>query len=1805
MKLHFSSFYPNRDGIVFRVWVTFLVIVAGLFSTQVLHAASPPPCSGDLVSLSLIYSGPSGVDVQVYRRGDGSQSLASFTNVQTGDLLTVNAGLSPYGQLQGTTWIEVQDPNNPCLSPNGCLQALPSGCNSYAATSSFGNFTVANYKDQTGQVHVLNQVVSNGNRQVSAPPSNPANTNNPIGNATNRTTNLYTGISNGSPRRNNGQNQAKSAAGDLDGEGLSANALTDELDVNVADGLEINNDIVEVKTSDLVVSGSGLEELNNNIQVNPGDGIGINGTTNEVEVNAADLVNNASGLSVTNNDLQVNVDGVTIEIQPNNDLRIGSGAAGDGLDGGSITPLRVGDGPGIGVSADEVSVNVDGSSIVIDGFTDELEVGQGGITHDHIGVDEVRTGNIKDGDVFPRDIASGGNDKVLATDGAGNVVWVDQSAVQAAPADGDGLVIDVPNNETDVNTGDGLTITNDAVTVVTSDIDGNGLTTNNNNLDVNPGDGIAVNADQVEVVASDLDGNGLITNNNNLEVNPGPGIAIFNDQVVVNTQDLDGAGFGVNGTTFQLEVNVDNSTIEIDGSDNLRVKPNGITTNEIQDGTISTADLGQNGASNGQVLVWNGTAWVPATYADNDNDSSNEIQNLGSSASGTNRTITIDGGGTGTTISVADNDNDPSNEYNTGATLVGTDLQITDGGGTQTVDLSSLNNSGTDDQNLTGATLTGANLQISIENGSSATVDLSALEESADIAQVASDLAAHELADGDLDNTNEFQTLSQTGNTVTLSDGGGTISVADNDNDSGNEIQTLGITGNTISLSNGGGSVVLPPSSDNQDLTLSGNTLSLTNDPSPVDLSGYLDNTDNQTLSITGNQLNISGGNSVSLPPDGDSDSNNEIQNITRSGSTVTLSNGGGSVSINDADANPTNELQTLIQSGTQVTLSNGGGTISVADNDNSSSNEIQNLGLSGNTLSISGGNNVSLAGFVNTDNQNLSSTGSGTNRTINITGGTGTTINVADNDNNSSNELQTISKSGSTVTLSNGGGSFTDAVNDADASPTNELQSLSISGSTISLTNGGGSVTVPSTADNLGNHNATTRIQPVGGNNAGTGIQWADNIWGGSGDVAWIKYYQESGENTKLQFFNQNDGDDDIELFQAGGARLNVVNGRVGINNTNPQQSLHVNGTTRISTLAGSGNRMVIANSAGDMTTQSIPVNTDNQNLSNTVSGTNRTINITGGTGTTINVADNDNSSSNELQTLGISGITISLSNGGGSVTVPSTADNLGNHNATQNLDMNDLTLLDANTVQTNVLLDPEDGTLTVTDNLLVTGNTTTNGDFIGRINMQDTRGTNPGPNTFNNEVHFEFKNRSTIGSPGSGTYGGLITLAPWSDNSGNRHHQMFFNDGGIYYRNGLPDNGTWFGWDRVMTQSALPDNSATNEIQTLGISGNTISLSNGGGAVTIPSTSDNLGNHIATTNLNMNSREIDNVNFLDMRPGNGYGVRFWSSNEYKIAMGNASEYLYGPVTDYSIKNFMSNTPGRGWTWGVNGFTPVAAINTGGAMQIEGSMKISNNNATGGGLILADDGGIFDRNDGYASLAFSNGIDIEDAQDNGDHLLINFNDSYPEILGYRNGGGTLVEFKTGMYNNGGTFYSQNQMYARAGIANDAGTLTLNDNVLVTSLAGSGTRMVTADASGNLSTTSIPGGADNLGNHSATTSLDMNANDIYEVNRVVTRGTSDYDKLRVYSSSNYTIGMHSGMTLGYLNDWATTFTMNNETDRGWVWRDVNDATSDGAMSLTTNGRMYVKSHSTFADWLSVGNTSRSYPLYVTSTSNGN
>ncbi len=91
---------------------------------------------------------------------------------------------------------------------------------------------------------------------------------------------------------------------------------------------------------------------------------------------------------------------------------------------------------------------------------------------------------------------------------------------------------------------------------------------------------------------------------------------------------------------------------------------------------------------------------------------------------------------------------------------------------------------------------------------------------------------------------------------------------------------------------------------------------------------------------------------------------------------------------------------------------------------------------------------------------------------------------------------------------------------------------------------------------------------------------------------------------------------------------------------------------------------------------------------------------------------------------------------------------------------------------------------------------------------------------------------------------------------------------------------------------------------------------------------------------------------------------------------------------------------------------------------------------------------------------------------------------------------------------------------------------------------------------------------------------------------------SSYDKIRVWNSNLYTIGMVSAQSLGYLNDYAMTFTMNNNANRGWLWRDYDDTASDGAMSLTTDGRLYVKSTASFNGNVGIGTTAPDQLLHL-------
>lgn len=227
-----------------------------------------------------------------------------------------------------------------------------------------------------------------------------------------------------------------------------------------------------------------------------------------------------------------------------------------------------------------------------------------------------------------------------------------------------------------------------------------------------------------------------------------------------------------------------------------------------------------------------------------------------------------------------------------------------------------------------------------------------------------------------------------------------------------NELQSLSLTGNTLSISNGNQVTLAAGTSytAGSGIALAGGIISNTGDVNASDdittssipagdISGTYANvivsglrgmdispnitsaTDGQILEWNGTSMQWdlanSGGQTytagVGISIVGNVISNTQPDlNLSLTGAGATSVLGGypnftisSTDNVNDADADVTNELQTLSLSGQNLSLSNGGGTVSINVNDADAdpANELQTLSLIGNTLSISSGNSLSLPG--------------------------------------------------------------------------------------------------------------------------------------------------------------------------------------------------------------------------------------------------------------------------------------------------------------------------------------------------------------------------------------------------------------------------------------------------------------------------------------------------------------------------------------------------------------------------------------------------------------------------------------------------------------------------------------------------------------------------------------------------------------------------------------------------------------------------------------------------------------------------
>ena len=186
------------------------------------------------------------------------------------------------------------------------------------------------------------------------------------------------------------------------------------------------------------------------------------------------------------------------------------------------------------------------------------------------------------------------------------------------------------------------------------------------------------------------------------------------------------------------------------------------------------------------------------------------------------------------------------------------------------------------------------------------------------------------------------------------------------DQDTTNEIQFITISNDTLILSSGG----------------------------TVSLANYLDNTDDQVLSISNDTISLEDGGLVvlpPLPPEVDLDSTNEIQSVSISNDSLFIS-GSNAVSLTDYLDNTDDQALTL--SGDTLFLEDGGSVVLPYDVDSLFTDELQQVQVTGlgviKNLAITNGNNIQFS--------------------------------VADIDNDSTNELQTLTFSNDTLKLSEGG---------------------------------------------------------------------------------------------------------------------------------------------------------------------------------------------------------------------------------------------------------------------------------------------------------------------------------------------------------------------------------------------------------------------------------------------------------------------------------------------------------------------------------------------------------------------------------------------------------------------------------------------------------------------------------------------------------------------------------------------------------------------------------------------------------------
>jgi len=618
---------------------------------------------------------------------------------------------------------------------------------------------------------------------------------------------------------------------------------------------------------------------------------------------------------------------------------------------------------------------------------------------------------------------------------------------------------------------------------------------------------------------------------------------------------------------------------------------------------------------------------------------------------------------------------------------------------------------------------------------------------------------------------------------------------------------------------------------------------------------------------------------------------------------------------------------------------------------------------------------------------------------------------------------------------------------------------------------NGGSSGLYITNAGNVGLGTTTplTKLDIFGGDNSNAtlGFNALSFQYAGGTGAGGFRHFLRSRHNSGLTFGNaldfylNNSNSNNTSTAPGTGniQALTLENSsgapRVGIGTTAPAATLHVSGSTstvRLEGLAGTGTRVVSADASGNLST----------------------------------------------------------------VTTASLGDNLGNHTATQNLNLG-----------TNLLTGGGSSGLSVDGNGSVgigTATPTAKLEVVDGMALDTHNGFDGTFASSGSALRF--------GGPGSGEYLGSKRTA-----GGNLYGLDFFTN--YAPRLSLSNNGN-VGIGTTAPAATLHVAGSTSTVRLEGLAGTgtrVVSADASGNlsTVTTASLADNLGNHTATQDLNLGANALTGsgasigsvgvgvradggLNLGQNTTGNNISLGYQSGQG--ISSGNNNffaGYQAGAATNTGSGNvFVGRQAGKANTTGTwNTFLGQEAglVNTTGNYNTFLGEKSGTTNATGSeNLFVGHIAGRMNTS-GIENVFLGLGAGSENTTGQ-QNVFIGYASGLNNIIGSRNWslGSRSGPTIDGLSNAGAIGYAAQVSQSNSlvlggtggnavnvGIGTTAPAATLHvaggsSTVRLEGLAGTGTRVVSADASGNLSTVTTASLADNLGNHTATQNLNLAAN---------------------------------------------------------------------------------------------------------------